>query len=188
MSLALEHLHGHLDVERVTSPVGHILQKLVIFNHNEWILLCIILTLAEVRVFNVDSATSGSDILTEHVICENYWSCIALDVKRCHSFDNVDNLSVVKCLVRIDHLLEEVSPDPLVVHANLELDVLARALGAKICEHLWVFYVVESLRGTPLTNQYLLYVGYVLYETRIEHLYAPLEALSVQNQTLVLES
>ena len=71
----------------IACPVGHVVEKLIVFDHDERVLLRTVHAIPEVRIFYVDYPACGPNVLTKHVINEKYSTSVALYHKRRYCFN-----------------------------------------------------------------------------------------------------
>ena len=96
-------------MEGVAGPVRHVVEELVVLHDNVrsfFLVLCII---TEIWVLNVDRATCCSNILREDIVDEDDRFLITFDVERRHSFDVIDDYSVIEVRVWVNYVLEEIA-------------------------------------------------------------------------------
>ena len=83
--------------------------------------------------------------------------------------------------------MEEVASFPFFVNTYLELNVLTDAVSSEFREHGRSRHIEEFARGRVLVYQHLLYVGDVLDEPRVFYFDHALEAIGIQDESLVHE-
>ena len=96
-------------MEGVAGPVRHVVQELVVLHDNVRSFCLVLCIITEIWVLNVDRATCCSNILREDIVDEDDRFLITFDVERRHSFDVIDDYSVIEVRVWVNYVLEEIA-------------------------------------------------------------------------------
>ena len=121
----VQHSHLHLNMKSVTSPVRHIVFKFILHHDYRWVV-----SIAEIRVFNVYGTSSRSYVILEVVARKDDRPSVSLNHERRHIFKLVNDKRVIKFCVRIDDFLEKVTAMPDLIYALFELQICL----SNVCE------------------------------------------------------
>ena len=93
----------------------------------------------------MDRATCCSNILREDIVDEDDRFLITFDVERRHSFDVIDDYSVIEVRVWVNYVLEEIAWRPFFIDTDLELELLGRIITTEQYLHLIIIKIKEWL-------------------------------------------
>lgn len=97
----VNHSHFHLDVERVSCPVGHVIFKFIVNHHNRRVV-----PVPEIWVLDVNRSARRPDVVLERVAREYDGASIAPDHEGRHVFKLGNDKSIIKLPIRINDLSE----------------------------------------------------------------------------------
>ena len=100
---AVVHSDFHLDVEGVTSPVGHVLFESILFHNN-----ISVINLAKILILDMYHPSCSANVFLKVIIVDYNWPVITSDQEYWNCLELIDDLWVIKFLVRINDILEEV--------------------------------------------------------------------------------
>ena len=69
-------------MEGIARPIGHVVKEIIVFEHDERILVSVVRTEAEVWILDMNDAARSANILAKHVVCKDYSADITPDHER----------------------------------------------------------------------------------------------------------
>ena len=182
--IAIDHLHGHRNMESITCPVSHVSLKLIVVDDDVRVQARQV-TVPEVRILNVNHSTSRSNVLSKCVANKDYRPLISYDDEGCHGLNICNNQGVIKLFVRINTILEQVFGSPEIIYTDFELNVSRPNKALKLNIHFDVVKVILCFGLQVFWQQNLLDVSHVLEKQALLNCDRSWKAFSFEDETLM---